>query len=209
MFEEIRLMKKIFFFGDSICVGQYVSIHKGWVTRVSHELQDKAIVINSSVSGRTTRQALEDMPYHIQEQRPDILVVQFGMNDCNYWKSDRGAPRVSPGAFKANMEEIITRALAFDVDKILLNTNHVTGLTDKVIPYTKITYQESNEFYNTIVRDAASNFEDVALCDVEKEFKKYDNVDVFLLPDLLHPNEVGHTLYFNTVYPVIKEALWK
>ncbi len=200
-------MKKLIFFGDSICFGQYVSTHKGWVVRISKEFENQLLVVNSSVSGRITRQALEDMPYHIQEQRPDILVVQFGMNDCNYWKSDRGMPRVSPDAFKANIEEIIARAFTFEVKKIILNTNHVTGLNEKIIPHTNITYQESNEFYNTLIRAASSNFVDVVLCDVEKEFKKNGYVADFLLPDLLHPNEVGHSLYFDAVYPIIRGLL--
>ena len=99
-------MKKLIFFGDSICTGQYVSIHKGWVNKLSKSLSSENIMIlNSSVNGRTSRQALEDMPYHVQEQRPNYLVIQFGMNDCNYWESDKGVPRVSPKSFEANIIE--------------------------------------------------------------------------------------------------------
>ena len=82
---------KVYFFGDSICVGQYISIHKGWVTRTSAELEElgkkynhQIIVSNASANGRITRQALEQMPYEIQSRHPDILIVQFGLNDCNY-----------------------------------------------------------------------------------------------------------------------------
>ena len=30
-------MIRVFFFGDSICFGQGVSIHRGWVTRIASE----------------------------------------------------------------------------------------------------------------------------------------------------------------------------
>ena len=80
-------MQKLIFFGDSICTGQHISVHKGWVAQISQSLEGIATILNSSVNGRTTRQALEDMPYHIQEQHPDMIVIQFGMNDCNYWKN--------------------------------------------------------------------------------------------------------------------------
>ena len=100
---------KLAFFGDSICVGQGISIHEGWVVKISKELtrissENKLnfFISNSSVNGRTTRQALESMPYEIQNQNYQILIIQFGMNDCNFWETDYGVPRVSKQAFKAN-----------------------------------------------------------------------------------------------------------
>src|SRR5262245_18623684 len=110
----------IVFFGDSICNGQGLAIHKGWVTRISASLselpgsrRDELVVVNSSVNGRTTRQALESMPYEVQRPGVDVIIVQFGMNDCNIWETDRGNPRVSPLAFEANVREIIQRAATF------------------------------------------------------------------------------------------------
>jgi len=81
---------KLTFFGDSICVGQGVSIYRDWITRIAESLDSyvrgkgfDVLVKNSSVSGRTARQVLEDMPYHIQSSGVDLLVIQFGLNDCN------------------------------------------------------------------------------------------------------------------------------
>lgn len=195
---------KIIFFGDSICTGQYISIHKGWITCISQKLEDCAVVLNSSINGRTTRQALEDMPYHIQEQKPDILIVQFGMNDCNYWQSDGGIPRVSPAAFEANINEIINRAYVSGIKKVFLNTNHPSGLTKNKIPGTTITYEDSNRAYNSIIRKVAKN-NFVIFNDIEQKFLKY-KINL-VLPDLLHPNEQGHKLYFNVIYPSIKREI--
>ena len=197
-------MLKIIFFGDSICTGQHVSIHKGWVTNISRRFEGIAIVSNSSINGRTTRQALEDMPYCIQEQRPDILIVQFGMNDCNYWRSDKGVPRVSPKAFEANLEEIINRAYIFGVKRVFLNTNHTTGLVVNKMLYTDITYEESNKAYNEIIRKVARN-SNVIFSDIEHRFVKYrGNKSRLLLADLFHLSKVGHSLYFNMICPTIK-----
>jgi lysophospholipase L1-like esterase len=213
---------KVFFFGDSVCVGQHVSIHKGWVTRISAEFSEfseargcQVIVSNASASGRTTRQALEQMPYEIQSQFPDVLIVQFGMNDCNYWQSDQGVPRVSPGAFEANLEEIVGRALAFGVKTVCLNTNHPTGRDQKNMPHTTLTYQQSLERYNQIIRDvAARGGSRVVLNDIERVFRVYAQGDrakllELVLPgqDLLHPSEKGHELYFNAIYPVLMNAV--
>ena len=67
------------------------------------------------------------MPYDIQSHEPDLLLVQFGMNDCNFWESDRGNPRVSLDAFRANLREIYTRAFSFGVHNVIQLTNHPSG----------------------------------------------------------------------------------
>lgn len=213
---------KVIFFGDSICVGQHVSLHKGWVPRTSAKLSElrkgynvRVIVTNASANGRTTRQALEHMPYEIQSQNVDLLIVQFGMNDCNYWQTDRGLPRVSPDCFRANLGEIITRAFNFGVKKVFLNTNHMTALDQDVMPFTNITYQQSNAQYNHIIREVAAIYHpSVILNDVERVFKEYtkgnrERLLALLLPspDLLHPSERGHDLYFEIAYTAVETAI--
>jgi acyl-CoA thioesterase-1 len=170
------------------------------------------MVINSSASGSTTRQALERMPYEVQSHHPDLIMVQFGMNDCNYWETDRGLPRVCPKAFAANLEEIVARAHAFGAKKIFLNTNHPSGHDEYQMPYTNITYQQSNEEYNSIIRQVAKGIGSmVILNDMENVFKasvaNREQLLQLLLPDKLHLSEAGHDLYFSTIYSRIKEAI--
>ena len=206
---------KIYFFGDSICEGQRFPTHRGWVNQISQRLEadypHKNIVVSKfAINGRTTRQALETMPYHIQSNAPDILLIQFGMNDCNYWKSDQGVPRVSAGSFRANLSEMINRARCFGVDKIIINTNHPTGLNSD-LPFTQLTYQQSNEQYNQLIRQVAIE-SNVILLDMEKEFltnmARTGNVtEDYVLPDLLHLGEKGHQLYIQAAYPVIERYI--
>lgn len=212
---------KIIFFGDSICVGQNLSIHRGWVTRVSARLAEmddpraQIIVLNASANGRTTRLALEAMPYEVQSQNADIIILQFGMNDCNYWQTDYGVPRVSPKAFEANLDEIITRAFNRDVKKVLINTNHPTGLTDRIMPGTSISYQDSNALYNTIIRRVAQRGDErVVLNDIEQFFFEHAGGDPKRLeelllpaPDLLHLSDKGHELYCRYIGPVVEAAV--
>jgi lysophospholipase L1-like esterase len=223
MCEEVLMKKvKIFFFGDSICVGQYIALHKGWVTRLSSLLSRLAeergfevIVANASANGRTTRQALEFMPYEVQSYRPEILIIQFGINDSNYWETDQGVPRVSPKAFAANLEEIIQRALTFRAQKIFLHTNHPIGRDLDCFPHTKITHAQSNQNYNAVIREvAAQQPENIQLNDIEKVFQDYygdrkENLLSLLLPapDLIHPSELGHQLYLNAIQPVLTKTI--
>ncbi|MCW5692484.1 MAG: SGNH/GDSL hydrolase family protein [Pseudolabrys sp.] len=207
------------FFGDSICVGQGVSLYRGWVSRLAEKLEThfnksgaKLLVTNSSVNGRTTRQALEDMPYHVQSRGVDLIVVQFGLNDCNYWLTDRGNPRVSLPSFKANLLEIITRARTFGAKRVLLNTNHPTLRGSEKIPYTNITYEQSNQAYNASIRDLAAELgEQITFLDVEKRFHELLDggvpLETLLLDDGLHLSELGHDYYFRFVGPSAQEAL--
>jgi lysophospholipase L1-like esterase len=191
----------ILFFGDSICNGQGIAIHKGWVTRMSQTLSElgqqfgaSILVTNSSVNGRTTRQALETMPYEVQAHAPKVVIIQFGMNDCNIWESDRGNARVSALAFEANLLEIIARARTFGASAIFLNTNHPTGRDEKRCAHSTVTYEDQNR------------------TDIEAIFLKTigDNrqdLTRLVLTDLLHLSEEGHGLYYDIVYPRIADCV--
>lgn len=210
---------RVVFFGDSICVGQGVSLYKGWVTRIAQELDELGekhgrdiIVVNSSINGRTTRQALEDMPYHVQSAGVDVLIVQFGMNDCNYWATDNGLPRVSQQAFQANLREIIARGRKFGAKAIVLNNSHPTSRTTEVFPKTGITYQQSNKSYSNLVREVAiSEGEEVLFNDVDAHFTQLmqSGLDIndCLLADRLHLSEKGHQVYHQFLSEIIGQTV--
>lgn len=207
------------FFGDSICVGQGVSIHSGWVTRLSRDIENyvsghgvSMLVENASVNGNTTRMALERMSYEVQSHGVDVLVVQFGMNDCNYWLSDRGLPRVSPDAFAANLKEIVSRGRTFGAQAIILNTNHPTTRTKEPMAFSDRTYQESNKAYNALIREVARSLGDgVGLCDVETTFEQAiasgQEAGHLVLDDGLHLSLAGHDLYYKAVSGPIMAAV--
>jgi lysophospholipase L1-like esterase len=208
----------IIFFGDSICSGQGISIHRGWVTRISKDIEElstkyknSVTVISSGVNGDTTRSALIRMPYSVQTAGVDIIVIQFGLNDSNYWKTDNGVPRVSPMAFEANLKEIISRSKIFGAKKIFLNTNHSSTRTRK-FPYADLSYEESNKNYSKIIRKIAKKDKEVSLNDVEEYFKKYLyrkklKVSDTVLKDGLHLSLLGHELYYKFLRRRILSAM--
>jgi len=210
---------KVTFFGDSTCVGQGVSIYQGWVTKIARYLDEYGaslgcdiLVTNSSINGRTTRQALEDMPYHVQSQAPEILVVQFGLNDCNCWATDRGLPRVSLPAFLANLREIISRAQRFGAHRVLLNNNHPTSRDSQIMPDTDFTYEASNRRYNAAIREMAPGLPaGVSFQDIEHHFRSHligpEPIEKYLLADGLHLSTAGHDCYYELMLPTIRQAV--
>lgn len=185
-------MIKITIFGDSISNGQHVEIHKTWPVLLSQKLDEIAHVENMSVNGCTTRMALERMPHDIQGDPPDYLLIQFGQNDANRWQTDNGEPRVSSGAFYANLIEIARRARAFDARPIFLTNPPAGGIKSVFLP-------EANRIYNGIIREAAEATS-AQLIDIEHVFL---NTQGLMLDDGIHPNKDGHRVYANTVHDAI------
>jgi acyl-CoA thioesterase-1 len=219
----MQIKKKSFYlFGDSICYGQLVSPDLTWAMALSTAINNLSIfegnvlLQNTGVNGNTTRQALERMHYDVTFYSPDYLMIQFGMNDCNYWLTDIQLPRVSPKAFVANLEEMVLRALASGTRHVFLNTNH-PSLKGKFPHVSKKSYDQSNAEYSELVRVAHSNMVKdqlpVTLIDLEAAWnrklheKTVGSLDSLLLADGIHLSVSGHKLYAEVVLPVVTALL--
>jgi lysophospholipase L1-like esterase len=213
---EIGPQITIVFMGDSITEGQYVHHSLRWTELVTAELRrkfqqdsnDLHFFFNRGVSGETTRQALERFPRDVQNVRPDIMTLQFGLNDCNCWDSDMGLPRVSELAYRANLIEMIHRARHFGAKHIIFSTNHPT------LRHGRLACGESletrRERYNEIVREVAVATH-VTLCDIDKAFPRpsHEELRELLLPepDVLHLSSVGHRLYAQAILEYLEAAI--
>lgn len=208
---------RVFFFGDSICFGQGVSPHKVWAGRIAAAVEQHFVgridieFQNPSVNGNTTRQALERIAYDVQSHRPDIVLVQFGMNDCNGWETDRGHPRVSPAAFRANLSEIVDRCRIFGAKHVILGCNHPTTRTIDLLPEVDFTYDAANRAYNAITREVATA-KSAVLADAEAAFDAAVKAGEatyadLVLADQLHLSVAGHDIYFRSRLPLLIEAV--
>lgn len=204
------------FFGDSITEGQYVHHSLRWTEITSVRLKahfgarfdpNRHYHYVHGISGETTRQALERFPRQVQQLAPDILTIQFGLNDCNCWDTDRGLPRVSEAAYKANLAEMIDRARRFGTKQIILSTNHPTLRHRPMV--SGETLEQRRTKYNEIVRDVARQSR-VTLCDIEAAFafaSRAQLADLLLPePDVLHLSASGHQLYADAITPALIAA---
>jgi lysophospholipase L1-like esterase len=163
---------------------------------------------NRGISGETTRQALERFPRDVQDLQPDVMTLQYGLNDCNCWDTDRGLPRVSERAYRANLMEMIDRARRFGAKAIVLSTNHAT-LRRKVLASGE-TLEDRRVHYNGIVREVAA-VTGVVLCDMEEHFRGFQAAALagHLLPepDVLHLSSTGHRYYADAIKPAVAQAI--
>ena len=181
--------------GDSITSGQYLPPECAWPQQLARLTGAK--VLNAGVANETTRQGLERFPRHVQEVRPDALVIQFGLNDCNRWKSDRGLPRVSRSAYAANLREMVTRAFAFDIATVV-----ICGLT----PTQKSDQHKRDRLEYDATAQTVANVMPVEF------FPSPTDLWHHLIDDL-HLSEEGHRIYaegvaacLNISFPTAKSA---
>ncbi len=201
--------------GDSITYGQYVDEPLRWTSIISGHLQKKyldtsvnVLSVNRGISGETTRMGLERFGIDVQNMYPHIMTLQFGLNDCNCWLTDGGAPRVSPLAFRANLIEMIDRAKRFGTTRIILSNNHPT-LRYKVMLNGE-RFEDANIKYSEIVHEVATETQ-VIFCDIRKGFEKFTprEMEEQLLPypDQLHLSAAGNRTYASLIKPIVEELV--
>jgi lysophospholipase L1-like esterase len=205
----------ILFMGDSITAGQYVDPQLRWTSLVGdalvrkyHDTSVNLLCLNRGISGETTRQGLERYPTDVQSIHPDVMTLQFGLNDCNSWVTDRGMPRVTLPAYRANIMEMIQRARLFGAKEIILSTNHPT-LRRKIL-LSGESLEDARKRYNETVRKVAHET-GVTLCDMEKAFDGLADqqleLELLPYPDHLHLSAPGHVRYAGTIGPLVKRAV--
>lgn len=193
-------MNNFYFLGDSICYGQYISIETTWVYKFANWLNTesdyanrKYTVLNSSIIGNTTRDALNRAYHEVFARYPKVVYIQYGLNDCNQWETENGLNRVMPKTYEANLEELILRTRASGALPII-GTNHFSNKNKN--------YDRRNLMYNDIIRNVALQT-GIQCIDHESAWKPYDHVDL-LLDDGIHLNTAGHELYYTTIKNNIK-----
>lgn len=189
----------VLLFGDSITAGQYIAPRYRWTSVFTRDLEasfpGEYDVEVRAVSGETSRQALIRFPELIVEWPIDIVLLQFGFNDANYWLSEGGKhPRVSLGAFRENLLEMVDRARLAGVYTVILATNHATT---KLIGDGR-SLQESKVAYDHVAREVAVAT-GCPLFDAAAVFGQFtvSELGELLLPypDCLHLSVEGHEIY--------------
>ncbi len=140
--------------------------------------------------GATTRIGLEEFPASIQFAERETVVIQFGANDCNRWQTDRGLPRVSEQAFRANLHEMIDRARRFGARTVVLCTIAPTLKGDD--------YERDANRYSEAVR-RVSVYARCGIYDARVDLRGRAGY-----VDLIHLDAETHRLYAAGVWEAIK-----
>jgi acyl-CoA thioesterase I len=77
--------QRILVVGDSISAGFGIPVQQGWVVLLQEQLQQLVpgvLIHNASISGDTTQGGIARLPALLQEQQPDLLIIELGGNDA-------------------------------------------------------------------------------------------------------------------------------
>jgi acyl-CoA thioesterase-1 len=67
-------------FGDSLSAAYGLRKEDGWVYLLQQQMPEHTF-INASISGETSGNGLARLPAHLQQNKPDVLVIELGAND--------------------------------------------------------------------------------------------------------------------------------
>lgn len=184
---------KIMAFGDSITAGGDATRPEliFW-QRWADELQQKypraqVTAINAATGGDSTTQGLQRLQTKVLDQKPDLVLIGFGMNDHN--KSGVPIPK-----FELNLKEMIARIRNETKAEVILFSAFPPN------PHWKFGSQHMQDYAaatERVAREIACAYADV--------FNNWQTLTARKKPeDLLgnninHPNDFGHWIYYRVL----------
>lgn len=181
--------KTIMILGDSLSAGYGVSVQQGWVhllqKRLDQQYPKQHKVVNASVSGETTSGALARLPKLLQTHRPDLVVIELGVND-----GLRGQP---PAQIQKNLAQLIQKSQQAKSKVILFGM--------KIPPnYGKAYSQAFENNYQVL----SQQYKVKLLPFFMQGVAGHKNL---MQQDQIHPNAKAQPILLNNAYPLIKASL--
>jgi lysophospholipase L1-like esterase len=203
------MARTIVLFGDSITAGADVPEAERWSSlleaRLNADAADPYRVVNAGRRGDTTVTALSRMDRHVVADQPDLVVVQFGLNDGSC-PASAVRPRVERAAFDANLRLMAQLLRERTTAIVTFLTNHPVQRRTARLPVGP-TPEESNQAYNATVRQVAYEL-NAPLLDLHAAFRAQGvPLTDLLARDGIHLSPRGHRLYAACVAPFIQRLL--
>jgi lysophospholipase L1-like esterase len=192
-------------FGDSTTAVRGST--KVYATLLQEELRNVRI-INAGVSGNTTEMARKRFEQDILRHQPQIVIIQFGINDAavDVWKTPAATePRVPLERYEANLRHFVQTLKSKKARVVLMTPNPLRWTPKLKEMYGQPPYRPENvEGFNAplapyceaarrVAREEGAELLDIQQAFVEYAQKRGVTVDS-LLSDGMHPNDDGHRI---------------
>lgn len=208
---------RVLIFGDSITYGAWDS-HGGWADRLKQKVHQKAIddhadgaktfqLLNVGISGDTSRSLLHRFEPEIQARqsktRPSTIFICIGANDTLGHPSLDDV-NISLNEYRDNITKLIAIARKYS-DKIYLVGLPCLG--DETVEFIGMHYsRERIKTYDDACR-AICEQEQIPFIDIFTPYTESKDITGLYSEDLLHPNDAGHELIAETVWPELQKIL--
>jgi acyl-CoA thioesterase-1 len=174
--------------GDSLSAAYGLRVDRGWVSLFEQRLREQGYphtVRNASISGDTTRGALDRLESALDKHKPSIVIIELGAND-----GLRGQPLEE---MAANLGEIVDLSRRHGASPLLLRMrlppNYGPAYVEKFVAV-----------YESVGRERNVPLSDFMLEGVSGNPQ-------FIQDDGLHPNEVAQPLILENLWPAIEPLL--
>lgn len=197
---------KIAAFGDSLTAGNAIGGEfENWTEIIARE--HNVEVINAGVGGDTTFLGMKRFERDVLEKNPDIVFINFGMNDHLLSKEGKRYTQLSD--FEKNICYFIDELEKIGAQAVIVTPNYFIEGNENQYYYSRHNAKDHIQYggalalfdeYTKKLREIAE-YKKVALIDIRKECEKYDPYD-FLRTlencnanDGVHPGRVGVRVY--------------
>lgn len=174
--------------GDSLSSGHGIGEQQGWVNLLRKKLDESGYphtVVNASVSGDTTRDALSRLDGTVERHQPDIAIVELGGND----------------GLRAFSIDTIENSLSRILETLRENGAKIVLAGMRMPPnYGPVYTQAFEALYPALAREF-----DAALVPFFMEDVATD--PSLMQDDEVHPNAAAQPLLLDKVWPVLKPLL--
>jgi len=163
-------------FGDSLTKGVGVNIKNSYPSVLAKLTGLR--VINSGISGETTKGGLKRFEKVIDEYNPSLIILLEGGNDI--------LRNISSGQIKRNLEEMISIAQASNIQIVLI------GVPEKRL------FSDSAPFYNSLAKKYNLVFNDELISDLMR--------NPSMKSDAIHFNKKGYALMAKEIYTLLQDS---
>lgn len=226
------MSKKILIVGDSLSKGvvyddvknKYVIIDDCFFNLLSNTVN--ADMVNASHFGSTVTDGKKNLEAKMKKHNPDIVVIEFGGNDCDFYWDEiadnpvfNHMPKTPLDKFESQINSMVDY-IEKNGKKAVLTTlpplyadnyfNWFTGKDEqkgiKILKWLKDIWRIYwwHERYSSCI-SAIANKRNVYCIDIRNAFLKAHEFRQYICKDGIHPNRAGHHLIFDTVIGFIKE----
>lgn len=224
--------KKILLVGDSLSKGVVLDEDKKKYTILKDSFFNllaqsvNAQMINASRFGSTVLQGQKLLESKMDKHNPDIVVIEFGGNDCDFLWDDIASdptkdhiPKTPLDVFEKSINQMVDFVQQRDKTAVLTtlpplyadsyfqwftNNDREKGLN--ILKWLKDVWRIYwwHERYSNCLQ-YISRVRNIACIDVRRAFLKGREFAGLICSDGIHPNRAGHRLIFETVMGYIRE----
>ncbi|MNO79442.1 multifunctional acyl-CoA thioesterase I and protease I and lysophospholipase L1 [compost metagenome] len=211
----------IVLFGDSIAKGVILDNENGKYKVLSNSFanlvqnQFKGIIHNAGRFGSVITKGFSTMYRDVLSKKPDIVILEFGGNDCDYnWEeiaeNPHGdyLPKTTLNRYVSTLKEMIEKLRQEKIVPVLMTlppldaeryfkwiSKNSSSKASNILAWlgTVNEIYDWHKLYNDAIIEVAKELK-VKWIDIRDAFMKTEDYRKYMCEDGIHPNEQGHEL---------------